>query len=65
MAEQWQKQNTDDERRFSVVVKTNANPNWATEVYALDEWKARTRAMFGYPHPLSGDFVDYEVKEIN
>lgn len=60
----WQDQKSPDERRFSVTVKTNANPNWTAVVYALDEWKARTRVMFGYPHPLSGDFVEYDVEEV-
>jgi hypothetical protein len=53
------------EKRYEVTVKVDDGRDpWTTQVSALDEWKARTRAMMVYPVRLSGQFVDYEVREI-
>jgi len=46
---------------FKVVVSVSGNPDFTTVVDAADGWKARTRAMFNYPHPLRGQTVNYEV----
>jgi hypothetical protein len=43
----------------------NAYPDVTCVVWALDEWKARTRAMIQFhDYPLNGEMVDYVVTEI-
>jgi len=58
---------TPTEVRYRVTVKIDGREDWTTEVSALDEWKARTRAMASYTndHRLSGEFVDYDVYEVS
>lgn len=46
---------------FKVRAMVPGNPDHETTVEAADEWKARTRAMISYPHPLRGQTVNYEV----
>tara|TARA_R110000824_G_scaffold401728_2_gene614187 strand:- start:1911 stop:2180 length:270 start_codon:yes stop_codon:yes gene_type:complete len=42
----------------------NAYPDFTCTVWAPDEWKARTRAMFRYPNQLRGERVRYEIEEV-
>jgi hypothetical protein len=60
----WEERKHADEVQYSVTVKTDAKPDWTAVVYGIDKWKARTRAMHGYPHRLGGDLVEFEVKKI-
>ena len=60
----WEERKHADEVQFSITVKTDANPDWTGVAYGVDEWKARTRVMHGYPHQLRGDLVQYEVKKV-
>lgn len=51
--------------RWQVTVRVDdGREPWTTEVEALDEWKARTRAMMAYPGRLSGESVEYDVRKV-
>lgn len=50
--------------KFHVEVLVANNPRFCVEVEAKDRWKAQTRAMASYPHPIRGQQVDYLVEAL-
>jgi hypothetical protein len=46
---------------WDVTVKVAGYPDWSVVVVASREGMAKTMAMLAYPHPLGGQFVDYEA----
>jgi len=48
---------------WDVTVKVAGYPDWPVVVVASREGMAKTMAMLAYPHPLGGQFVDYEVTQ--
>lgn len=49
-------------KNWIVTVEVPGNPAFSITVDAPDEWKARTKAMAHYPHPLRGALVEYQVR---
>ena len=49
---------------FNVIVEVEGNPSYNATVCAATEGKAKTRAMFDYPHPLRGKLVNYTVERL-
>ena len=50
---------------FRVTIIVAGRPDYTIEITAPDEWKARTRAMLAYPHKLTGNMVEYRVRQVN
>jgi hypothetical protein len=49
------------ERTYRVTTHAEAHPDHTATVSAPNEWKARTRAMFSYPHKLNGATIAHTV----
>ena len=59
---------TPEDRDFRVkVICPEFGESFTVDVFARDEWKARTRAMMTdlkFSKPLAGQLVEYEVEEL-
>jgi hypothetical protein len=51
-------------KTYKVTVRTAKNPDYTVTVMAPKDGLAEARAMANYPHPLSGDFVEFDVEVV-